>query len=222
MTTPHEAISREDLFKIQLSLYRVEGKVDIILNYFGIQDSLSPTNFTTTHIEGHPVVETAITDEMVNVAETLADLIRTSARGKGLKERFPGSIERERSGLLGHFITALYFYRSWKTAFCFFSIGQGDQVDLKFHGWSFDIKTATQDFHRFLLVPMGQFRDRQFDYYIGVQLRDGRALLWGFASKEQVAAAEKLSFDGNLSYGVPLRVLRPINEVWRLREKDNE
>lgn len=92
-------------------------------------------------------------------------------------------------------------------------IGMPDSGDFILHWHNHcqrkaDVKTATQVFHRNIMMPQAQAGRHRYHFYVGVKLCDSEAEVWGYATFDQFL----LKQDGFDDAHVPT-LYRPLNQL---------
>ena len=79
-------------------------------------------------------------------------------------------------------------------------------------GKTIDVKTASEGYHRNILVPHDQYRNQPKDYYVGVRILPGEAgaEIIGFATWEELKPFNRGDYD---AYARRLDLLHPISEL---------
>lgn len=175
-----------------------------------------PATATEIHVNGQLVAVITITDEIMHAAEVWAERIQRSDSRAGFKESFAGrNRAQELAGVLGHLAAGEYMFADWQKALRSIEAGP-DEPDFIYKERTLDVKTAGGDHDRFILVPVAKFQKRKHDVYIGAQLKESRKVwIWGYATREEVAAAPVRDFGLAPAHYIPLRNLNPISGLIR-------
>ena len=97
-------------------------------------------------------------------------------------------------------------------------VGGADSGDFTLHWHNHcqriaDAKTATQVFHRNIMMPQSQVNRHKYHFYVGVKLCDSEAEVWGFTTLDQF----QLKQDGFDHHRVPT-LYRPLNQLTDIDE----
>ena len=84
-------------------------------------------------------------------------------------------------------------------------------------GKTIDVKTASEGYHRNILVPHDQYRNQPKDYYVGVRILSGEQMaeVIGFAAWEELEPFERGDY---LAYARRLDLLHPIEALLKLMQ----
>jgi len=176
-----------------------------------------PETVSVRYVGRHSVLVVQITDDMMNEAGQRAENFQRHHSVVGFKETLsPGrTLDREISGMLGHFAAAICLFADWREALQHLKLGVGlDDPDFAFVGKRFDVKTAGASWHKLLLVPVANFEKRHADFYIGAQMMGPRQVwIWGYSTRDEVAEARVRDLGRGDDYCIPLRELHPLTQL---------
>lgn len=93
--------------------------------------------------------------------------------------------------------------------------GYSDDCDFEIitYKTKIDVKTASQPFHRNLVIGEAQFKKRHADIYVGCKIQDGEVQIRGFATRDDIERIVPDSRMGSLSRSIRFEDLRHIETL---------
>ena len=91
-----------------------------------------------------------------------------------------------------------------------------DEMDFQTtDGKTIDVKTASRDFHKNILVPYDQYKRQPKDYYVGVRISEDEstAEVIGFTTREALRPFNRGDYP---AYGRGLDALQPIDQLLKM------
>lgn len=96
--------------------------------------------------------------------------------------------------------------------------GKSDEADFIINNLKIDVKTASADFHKNLMMPLSQWNNKQqfnkqMDYYVGTRIYDKHIEIWGYISNIDFGKTEPKDFGYGLTIAYPLNKLNSVEEL---------
>lgn len=92
--------------------------------------------------------------------------------------------------------------------------GKIDKGDFIIEKNIFDVKTASQSFHRQIMIPQKQIIKHHRDFYIGARINNKNIEIFGFIERKEIINIKAKDFGYNIpTISLPLLELIPIEEL---------
>ena len=93
--------------------------------------------------------------------------------------------------------------------------GIGDHGDFFFDSKIIDIKTASKQFHKNIMMPLKQFENHHSDFFVAVRLNlvEGYGEVMGYITYDELKKVTPCDIGYGLTLAVSFNKLKPINEL---------
>jgi hypothetical protein len=166
-------------------------------------------------IEGYPVIIVRCSQEWIDWALELGNVVHKAAKLRKLKEYIPSNPEYRRCGLLGQFAWAFYFNGDWSAAFDYITIGKADNGDFELGNFIINIITRSglYEDEDYAIIDKKRFERKPYPVYIACTRVEDEIIIWGYATFNEVMHWDIDDFGYGDAYYQDVKKLHPIEEL---------